>query len=229
MDLRRPNPYFSGVQTIGRLRPGVTSAQAASELNTLLPSIAQEVPEAYRGWTLGATSLRDAQYGSRRPTILMLLAAVGSLALIAIANLANLTLADVLYRSRDFSVRAALGGSRLDLAGPEIVPSLVLALVGGAAGLLAASWLVRGLLSLDPSNLVTWRQLTTDWRVALCGFGIASVVMLAAVAVPVLRLATPGLAKDLTAGAHRGIGGPSARRLRARPASARPTVNDRAP
>src|SRR5262249_17926164 len=119
-DLRTPNPYLSGVETIGCLRPGVTPAQAASELNALLPAGAKEVPEAYNGWKMGAIDLRDAQYGSRRPTILMLLAAVLGLALIAISNLTNLTLADVMSRKGDFAVRAALGGSRLDLASTEI-------------------------------------------------------------------------------------------------------------
>ncbi len=214
LDLRKPNPYFSGVETIGRLRPGVTEAQATGELNAVLPRVAEEVPEAYNGWKLGALGLREAQYGSRRPTILMLLAAVMGLALIAAANLTNLTLADVMFRRSDFAVRAALGGSRLDLASSEIWQSLGVALAGGAAGVLAASWLVPALLALDPSALLPPGQLATDWRVVLCGFGIAAAVMTAAVAVPTLRLARPGLAADLTTGARRAIGGRSASRLR---------------
>jgi putative ABC transport system permease protein len=144
----------------------------------------------------------------------MLLAAVLGLALIAIANLTNLTLADVVSRRSDFALRAALGGSRLDLASTEIWQSLAVAVAGGAAGLWAASGLAPAVLSLDPANLLGPRQLATDWRVVACGFGIALVVMMGAVAVPVLRLARPGLAQALTGGARGAIGGPSGGRVR---------------
>ena len=144
----------------------------------------------------------------------MLLAAVTALALIAIANLANLTLADVMYRRTDFAVRAALGASRRELAGSEIAEGLMLAAAGGVAGLTGAAWLVPALLALDQSSASLTRHAPIDWRVALCAFGVATIVMLAAVAMPILRLAGPALASDLTAGSRRAIGGRAAARIR---------------
>jgi putative ABC transport system permease protein len=209
----RPSGLTS-VRTIGLLRPGVTAAQANGEMAGLLKPLEKEAPVLLNGWTTGVVSLREAQFGSRRPAILMLLAAVAVLALIAIANLANLTLADVLFRRTEFAVRAALGGSRRAIAAPELAQSAVLAAAGGAAGIVGASWLVPVLLALDPSSTLSATDLSPDWRVVLCGFGAAGLVMAAAVAGPVLRLAGPTLASGLTAGSRRAVGGPTARRVR---------------
>jgi putative ABC transport system permease protein len=205
---------LSSVQTMGLLRPGVTRAQVLTELEMVFESLRQETPAILKGWTSGAVDLRQAQFGSRRPAVLMLLVAVAALGLIAIANLANLTLADLMFRRGDFAVRAALGASRVALAAPEIAQSLVLAIAGGAAGLVGAAWLVPALLALDPASATFARFAPIDWRVALCGFGVAAFVMLAAVAVPVLRLAGPALAFDVTAGSRRATGGRGASRMR---------------
>jgi len=214
MDLREPSPWFSGVQTIGRLRPGATAAQAAAELNALLPMVATEAPAAYNGWGMGAIDLREAEYGARRPTILMLLAAVLGLALIAVANLTNLTLTDVISRRGDFALRAALGGGRRDLAAPEILQALILAVAGGGAGLLLSAWLVPLILSQDPSAVFSSGVLTPDWRVALCAFGLSAAVLTSAVVLPVLRLSSPALAGTLTANTRRVSSSRAARRLR---------------
>ena len=205
---------LSSVQTIGLLRPGQTRAQAVTELGAVFEGLKSELPAVRTGWTAGAVDLRQAQFGARRPAILMLLAAVAALVLIAIANLANLTLADVMYRRSDFAVRAALGASRRELAGSEVAEGLMLAAAGGAAGLAGASWLVPALLALDQSSAGLSRHAPIDWRVALCGFGVAAIVMLAAVAMPILRLAGPALAADVTAGSRRAIGGRGAARIR---------------
>jgi predicted permease len=90
----------------------------------------------------------------------------------------------------------------------------MLAAAGGAAGLVGASWLVPAMFALDRSNRVAASQAAIDWRVASCGFAVATVVMLAAVAVPVLRLAGPTLASDVAAGTRRAIGGRGTRRVR---------------
>jgi putative ABC transport system permease protein len=214
MDLRKPNPYFSGIATIGRLREGEGVAAAHAELNALLPDIAKEVPEAFKGWTLGAIDLRDAEYGARRPAVLLLLAIVSGLTLIAIANLTNLTLADILGRRTDFAVRAALGGSRTDLAAADVTQGALIAVSGAALGLLIASITVPLALSLDPSDVPIRGQLTLDWRVVACAFGLAGAVMLISVVVPVVRLASPDPGGVLSAGEQRSIGSRSAQRAR---------------
>ena len=205
---------LNSVVTYGRLREGRTAAQSTGELATVLADLTKEMPAILTGWTVNVKDMRDALYGTQGPAVLMLLAAVAALALIAIANLANLTLADVMFRRGDFAVRAALGASRRNLAAGEMMPALILAAAGWAAGVGAAAWLVPAMLSLDPSGSMAAAQAPVDWRVALCGFGVALVVMLAAVAAPVLRVAGPRLASDVTAGTRRAIGGRTARRTR---------------
>jgi putative ABC transport system permease protein len=214
LDLRKPNPYFSGIQTIGRLKEGKTAAAAHAELNALLPDVAREVPEAFNGWTLGALDLREAQYGSRRSGVLLLLAVVAGLTLLSIANLANLTLADVLGRRMDYAIRAALGASRRDLVAADLVQSGVIAASGAAAGLLLALAVVPVALALDASDLPIRSQLTLDWRVAGCALALAAAVMLLAVVAPAVRLAQPDFAGVLAVGPHRTTGSRSAHRAR---------------
>jgi putative ABC transport system permease protein len=198
----------------GLLRPGGTMAEVQTEISRVFGDLIAENPSLLKGWSAGVKDLREAQFGAQGPALLMLLAAVAALGLIATANLANLTLADVMYRHADFAVKAALGASRLDLAAGEIAQALILAAAGGVGGLVGASWLVPAMLALDRSNRIVAAQATLDWRVALCGFAVAAAVMLAAVAVPVLRLAGPTLASDVSTGSRRAIGGPRTRRIR---------------
>jgi putative ABC transport system permease protein len=205
---------LTSVVTFGRLPPGGSLARAKTEIDGVFADLIAENPSLLKGWSAGVKDMRDAQFGAQRPALLMLLAAVTALGLIAIANLANLTLADVMYRRADFAVKAALGASRLDLAAGEIAQAVMLAAAGGAGGLAGASWLVPAMFALDRSNRIAASQATIDWRVAACAFAVATVVMLAAVAVPVLRQAGPALASDVGAGARRAIGGPGTRRVR---------------
>ena len=205
---------LTSVVSYGLLPAGSSIAQAKGEVDRVFADLAAENPALLKGWSAGIKDMREAQFGAQGPAVLMLLAAVAALGLIAIANLANLTLADVMYRRADFAVKAALGASRLDLAAGEIAQAVVLAAAGGAAGLAGASWLVPAIMSIDRSYRVAASQATIDWRVALCAFAVSTVVMLAAVAVPVLRLAGPALASDVSAGSRRAIGGRGARRVR---------------
>ena len=205
---------LTSVLTYGLLPARGSMAQVKTEIDSVFGDLIAENPGLLKGWSAGVKDMRDAQFGAQGPAVLMLLAAVAALGLIAVANLANLTLADVMYRRADFAVKAALGASRRALASGEIAQALIVAGAGGAAGLVGASWLVPALLSLDRANRITAAQATIDWRVALCAFAVAIVVMLAAVAVPVLRLAGPALASDVAAGSRRAIGGRTTRRVR---------------
>ncbi|HET7696908.1 MAG TPA: ABC transporter permease [Vicinamibacterales bacterium] len=206
---------LTSVVTYGLLPAGGTAARARAEIDRVFADLVAENPALLKGWSAGARDMREAQFGAQGPAVVMLLVAVAALGLIAVANLANLTLADVLYRRADFAVKAALGASRLDLAAGEIAEALILAGAGGLGGLIAASWLVPAMLALDRANRVAAAQATIDWRVALCGFAVAAIVMLAAIAAPVLRIAGPGIAAAVAAGSRRASGGPGARRIRA--------------
>jgi putative ABC transport system permease protein len=204
---------LKSVQTVGRLAAGGTAAQAQAELQGILKGLESETP-GLKGWTAGIVSLQQAQYGSNRAGVVMLLVAVAMLALIAAANLANLTIADVIFRQGEFAVRAALGGSRRAIVAPEIGQASMLAAAGAVGGVVGAVWLVPAVLSLDTSNTLLRAQLTPDWRVVLCAVATAVVVMGLAIAVPVLRLASPGLATRVLASGRRAIGTPHASRVR---------------
>ena len=114
-------PAATFIQSVGRIREGSTIDQARAELRTMLAAVALESPATLKGWTVEAMGLRQAQYGPQTAAVSLLLVAVLALSLIATANLANLTLAEVLARRSDIAVRVALGASRADLLWPEAV------------------------------------------------------------------------------------------------------------
>ena len=203
------------VQGIAVLRPGITAAQAESEMASLFPPIQDEMPAVLkRSWRNGVLDLREARYGSQGNAVLMLLAAVIGLSLLAIANLANLTLADVMFRRGDFAVRAALGASRAEIAAPELTQAAMVAVIGAAVGLGGATLLVPALFALDPSNAFTADAVSADWRVAIAALLSAAAIMIVAVAGPVWRFAGPAIASDLTSGTRRAVGGRSSARAR---------------
>jgi len=142
---------------IARLRKGVTLAQAETELASIGQAFTREYPSAYRDregkpgqLAFETLPLRDAIVGTQRSLLWVLLGGVGILLLIACANAAQLLLARSLRRRREVAIRVALGASRLRLIRQFLLEGLVLAVCGGAAGLLASRWIARGLLAALP-------------------------------------------------------------------------------
>jgi predicted permease len=144
----------SFLQAVGRLRPGVTIAQAEVELNTIISRLAAQYPETEAsGHRAVITSLATHLFGDARPALWLLLAATGMLLLIATANIANLMLARATARRREFAVRAALGAGRLRLVRQLLSESLLLAFGGGAGGVLLAYWLIKLLTQIAPADV----------------------------------------------------------------------------
>ena len=139
------------MEVIGRLRPGVTSAQAQAEMNTLLAEIGRE-HGGYEGWHMLVVPLYHEVVGPDERLLLVLLGAVGLVLLIACANVANLLLARATARQREIAVRAALGAPRSRLIRQMLTESLLIAFVGGALGMALAMGGVRALVPFLPAD-----------------------------------------------------------------------------
>ncbi len=162
-------------QLIGRLKPGVSIRQAESELTPVAQDVARVYPENYpKHFSVHVISLADAVVGDFRPTLFIVLGAVGVLLLIACGNVAGLLLARATTREKEFAIRAALGASRLRLIRQLLVESLLLATAGAAFGCLLASIALKALIAAIPQDIIPEETvIQMNARVLLFALGVA--------------------------------------------------------
>ena len=146
------NRVAHNVGAIGRLKERISLDQARAELDTIGPRLAMAYPATNTGWAFRTLPLQEAWLGEYRPTSMVLLGAVAMVLLIACANLANLLLERALARDREMFIRLALGAGRSRVVRQMLTESLLLALTGGAVGVLAASWSLSLVVALIPGN-----------------------------------------------------------------------------
>jgi predicted permease len=152
--------FFGGV---GRLKPGVTIAQAREDLSSVQQQLGEQFPATDRGWTAVVGDLKEARVGDYRRGLFLVLGSVMLLFLIAIANTSALALTQVTRRSGEFAIRAALGANRWQIAAAVLRESAIVALVSAAAGAMLAA----GLLTVLRSRLAALprpAEIVLDWR-----------------------------------------------------------------
>ncbi len=154
-------------RAFGRLKPGVTLAQAQAEMDEIARNLAVAYPEADAGHAIKLVSMKRDLVGNVEPLLFVLLAAVGFLMLIACANVANLLLARSVARSREFAIRSALGASRARMLRQLLTESVLLSAVGGALGLLLAYCGLKTLLLGLPKALPRASEVSLDPKVLL--------------------------------------------------------------
>ena len=195
-----------GIHGVGRLKPGVTLEQATADMQRVTDNLAQSYPEADKG--IGATlvDFRKEMLGDVQPVLLVLLGAVGFVLLIACANVANLLLARSTGRTREFAIRVALGAGRGRMARQLLTESLLLALSGGALGLLLAQAATRSAMQVLPVQLPRAAAIGIDGHVLLFTAGISLLAGILFGVVPAFRVSSPHLHDTLKEGGRGGSG-----------------------
>ena len=196
-----------GLQGIGRLKPGVTLAQAQSDLDRVMRRLVEAYPEVNRGNGAAVVSLKERLVGDVGPILWMLLGAVGFVLLIACVNVSNLLLARSTGRTREFAVRAALGAGQWRLLRQLLTESMLLALAGGGLGLLLAGWGARVAISALPTALPRADEIGLDVRVMLFTLGVSLLTGVLAGLAPALKTSQWRLSETLKEGGRSGGGG----------------------
>jgi putative ABC transport system permease protein len=202
---------------IGRLKSGVTVAQAQAEANTIVANWHPLFPDNYEPSTkFGATiyPLHDLVIGGMRPALMILLGAVVVVLLIACANLTTMLLARAGAREREFAIRLALGAGRMQLVRQMLSESVLLAIIGGTAGVVLAIWGLDLLRSIGAQTVPRIAEVNLDLRVLLVTLGTAVVTGIVIGLIPALASGKPELTEALKEGGRGATSGLRRNRLR---------------
>ena len=154
-----------GFWALGRLKPGVSMAQASSDLNAIAVDLEKKYPDSNTRRRVTMRSLLETTVGDYRSSLNLLLAAVACVLLIACANVANLQFARALARTKEIAVRAALGASRWAIARQLLVESTLVAVVGAIVGILLTVWSLDAILALTPPTVPRFHETKIDINV----------------------------------------------------------------
>ncbi len=195
---------------IARLKPGVSGAQAQSELTTIAARLEQQHPESYRqnmGFALSSVSLQQEVTGKIRFPLLVLLGAATFVLLIACANVAALLVARAIKRSKEVALRVALGARRWDLARQMLAETVIIALVGGTIGLFLSVWGVRLLLLFGPQNIPRVDEIGVDARMLIFTLLVSLITAVPLALIPAFQVSKPNLNEVLNEESGRASGG----------------------
>ena len=199
---------------VGRLKPGVTLAQANAELAHLAELEAQEHPDIYKGSTFNAVPMREAYTRDSKTLTLLLMGAVLFVHLIACVNVANLLLARGATRTKEFGIRVALGANRSRVVRQLLIESLLIGIAGAAGGLLIAVWGIDLMCAMISVPLPFWLHFDLDFRVFFFAVSAGLISGLLFGLLPALRVSRPNLTEVLKEGGRTAAGGARGQRIR---------------
>jgi putative ABC transport system permease protein len=209
---QRGHTYFLAV---ARLKPGVAVAGAAADMDTVAATMERDFPDTNQNAGVRLSKFREDIIETEvQSTTLLLFGAVGLLLLIATANVSGLLLARATARQQEISLRVALGATRGRIVTQLLTESLLLAAIGGGAGVLLAMWLVPALVSLSPADLRVAGDVAIDRNVLLFGLAVSTLSGLLFGLAPARQLSGLAVNEELKQSA-RGAVSPRQRRIRA--------------
>ncbi len=202
------------LQGIARLKPGVTLAQAQSDLGTIAAHLAQQFPDSNTTFGAALKPLREDLIGDVRTALYVLFGAVVCVLLIANANVANLLLARASVRGKEMALRAALGASRARIIRQLLTESLLLSALGGGCGLLIAQWGTEALIRVVPQNIPRIATIQLDAVVLAFTLFVSLITGVIFGLVPAWQASHIDLNTALKSGTRTGGGGERKGRLR---------------
>ncbi len=210
-DAQLTRRFMHGTNLIGRLKPGISEAQAQSELAVIAKRIEQEHNQSHAGTGVKLIPLQEQFIGQVKPILLVLLAAVGFVLLIACANVASLLLTRSLSRQKEVAIRAALGANRWRVVRQLLTEAVLLSLIGGALGLLIAYWGVDALVATLPDSQINalpfLKTLRIDSSILAFSFGLSLLTGIVFGLAPAIQSSRPDLNEVLKEGGRSSAGG----------------------
>lgn len=195
-----PRGRDPGIDTVARLKDGVSTDAANAELNTIAARLEQQYPDTNKNRRVKLESLRETIVGDIRPTLLTLLGAVGLVLLIACANVANLLLARSARRQREIAIRTALGAGRRRIVRQLFTESMLLAIAAGLVGLVLALAGTNLLSRYVPEGIPRVNEISTDAVVLVFTLAASIFTGLLFGLAPALQTSNPTLTGTLKEG-----------------------------